>query len=214
MAQFLAILRSVEREPLYPLTTVFGEPWPSRLPHPSVRGGQGAFAWTQCNERVRLAGMRIEVRIERTIDAAPAAVFALALDAARFPATFTGFGPIPALRRITPLAPPAVGSTREVESSDGSRLIERVTLLEPPHRHSYALSELRPPLAWLVRSGDADWAFLDVAGATRVTWRYVFTLTSPLAWPVAWPLLYVFMRAAMRRCLEAMARVLETNGVS
>src|SRR5690349_6683382 len=110
--------------------------------------------------------MRIEVRVERTIAATPAAVFALAMDAARFPAAFSGCGPIPALRRITPLAPPAVGSTREVESSDGSQLIERITSFEPPHRHGYTLSGLRPPLAWLVRSGDAEWTFGDAAGAT------------------------------------------------
>ena len=158
--------------------------------------------------------MRIEVRVERTIDAIPAAVFALALDATRFPATFTGCGPIPALRRITPLAPPVVGSTREVESSDGSLLIERITALDPPYRHRYTLSGLRPPLAWLASSGDADWTFVDAGGATRLTWRYAFTLTRLSAWPLAWPLLHLFMRTAMRRCLQAMALRLEATGTT
>jgi len=158
--------------------------------------------------------MRIEVCVERTIDTAPAAVFALALDAKRFPATFNGCGPIPALRRITPLAPPAIGSTREVESSDDSVLIERITLFDPPHRHAYTLSGLRPPLAWLVNTGAADWIFAAAGSATRVTWRYAFDLTTPLAWPVASPLLHIFMRTAMRRCLDAMARIFEANGTA
>jgi len=159
-------------------------------------------------------GMNIEISVARSIHAAPPAVFALALDPTRFPATFTGCGPIPALRRITPRAPSALGSTREVASSDGSLLIERITQFDPPHRHAYILSGLSPPLAWLVRDGTADWTFVPAADATQVNWRYAFTLTSTLAWPVASPLLHIFMRAAMRRCLDGMARVLEANGAA
>lgn len=156
--------------------------------------------------------MGIELRIERTINAPAVAVFSLALDAARFPATFRGCGPIPGLRRITAQAPSAVGSTRIVESSDGSVLTERITALDPPHRHAYALSGLRPPLAWLASGGDADWTFSAAGDATRVSWRYTFALTSAFAWPLAAPLLHVFMRGAMRRCLAAMARELEAPG--
>jgi len=158
--------------------------------------------------------MKIEICVARTLAAPPAAAFALALDASRFAATFTGCGPIPALRRITVHGAPAVGSTREVESSDGSLLTERITAFDPPRQHAYTLSGLQPPLAWLVSTGDADWTFADADGATRVNWRYAFTLTSALAWPLAAPLLHVFMRAAMRRCLDAMARVLEANGTA
>ena len=154
--------------------------------------------------------MNIKLCVTRTINAQPAAAFALALDADRFPATFSGCGPIPGLLRITPHAPPAVGSTREVESSDGSRLTERITALDPPQRHAYTLSGLRPPLAWLVRTGDADWTFAQDNGGTRVVWRYAFTLTSVFVLPLAWPLLHVFMRGAMQRCLAAMARSLES----
>jgi uncharacterized protein YndB with AHSA1/START domain len=152
--------------------------------------------------------MRIQLTATRTIAAPPAAVFALALDPARFPAFFRGFGPIPALRRITANAPPAVGGTRELESSDGSRLLERITVLDPPHRHAYTLAGLRPPLGWLVRGGQADWRFAPVADGTRVQWDYDWELTSTLALPVAWPLLQWCMRTAMRRCLHAMARAL------
>ena len=155
------------------------------------------------------AAMIITLSVARTIAAPAAAVFALALDSERFPATFSGCGPIPALRRITPLAPPAVGATRAVESSDGSQLTERITAFDPPRRHAYTLSGMRPPLAWLVRTGNADWSFEESNGATLVTWRYAFELTGAVAAPLAWPLLHVFMRGAMRRCLAAMARVLE-----
>lgn len=157
--------------------------------------------------------MRLSLTAERRIDAPPEAVFALALDSDRFPALFPGFGPIPALVRITPLAPPAVGALRSLESSDGSRLMERITALEPPRLHAYTLDGLRPPLAWLARAGHARWEFAadrsEGGHATRVAWRYDFELTSPLAWPLAAPLLRGCMRAAMRRCLERMAQALE-----
>jgi Polyketide cyclase / dehydrase and lipid transport len=153
--------------------------------------------------------MRIRLHVERTIRATPDAVFALALDPARFPATFSGFGPIPAIRSITLTGPLAVGGTRELENSDGTRLTERITALEAPRRHAYTLSGIRPPLSWLALRGDADWAFMDAPGGTHVSWSYVIALTSPLAWPVAWPVLRGFMHGAMRRCLDAMARSLE-----
>lgn len=154
--------------------------------------------------------MNILLHTERTIRAAPEAAYALSLDALRFPTVFTGFGPIPGLRKITLHAPPAVGSTRELEDNDGLVLNERITALDPGRRHAYTLSGLHPPLAWLARAGHANWTFTPVADGTQVVWTYDFELTSPLAWPVAWPLLKGFMRGAMQRCLDAMARTLET----
>ncbi len=154
--------------------------------------------------------MNVLLRTERKIRASPEAVYALSLDAQGFPAVFTGFGPIPGLRRITLHAPPAVGSTRELEDNDGLVLKERITALEPGRRHAYTLSGLHPPLAWLAREGRADWTFAPVAAGTQVVWTYVFELTSALAWPVAWPLLQGCMRGAMRRCLDNMARTLES----
>jgi uncharacterized protein YndB with AHSA1/START domain len=157
--------------------------------------------------------MNVLLHAERTIRASPEAVYALSLDAQRFPGFFTGFGPIPGLRRVTLHAPPpAVGSTRELEDNDGLVMNERITALDPGRRHAYTLSGLHPPLAWLVRTGLADWTFASVTEGTQVVWTYDFELTSPLAWPIAWPLLHGFMRGAMQRCLEAMARALEPAG--
>lgn len=153
--------------------------------------------------------MYVDLSAKHYFKAEPAAVFALGLDPLRFPATFRGFGPIPSIRRITLHAPPAVGSSRELENSDGSRPHERITALEPPHRHAYTLSGLAAPFSWLVREGHADWKISLVAGGSLVEWRYRFALTSALAWPLAWPLLKVFMTTAMRRCLIAMAAMLD-----
>jgi carbon monoxide dehydrogenase subunit G len=149
--------------------------------------------------------MDLHLTAEQDFDATPEAVFALTVDPERFPAFFTGFGPIPAVEAITLHAPLAVGSTRELRNGDGSRLLERVTALQAPQHHAYTLTGLRPPLAWLARAGHADWRFVPTAGGTRVRWRYRWELTHGLAWPVAAPLLHGFMRTAMARCLAAMA---------
>ncbi|MGQ0800180.1 MAG: SRPBCC family protein [Pseudomarimonas sp.] len=157
--------------------------------------------------------MHVDLIAKHSFQSAPEAVFALGLDPLRFPAAFRGFGPIPSIRSMTLHAPPAVGSTRELENSDGSRPQERITALEPPHRHAYTLSGLSAPFSWLVRAGHADWSFTAVAQGTAVEWRYRFELTSPLAWPLASPLLNLFMTAAMRRCLATMAMLLESDEV-
>lgn len=151
------------------------------------------------------ATMDLDLIAEQHVDGAPEAVFALALDPARFPEFFTGYGPIPAVRSVIPHAPPAAGSTREIHNGDGSRLSERITVLDPPRRHAYTLTGLRPPFAWLVRAGHADWRFEPAGTGTRISWHYRWELSSPLAWPVAAPLLRLCMRRAMARCLAAMA---------
>ena len=121
-------------------------------------------------------------------------------------AAFRGAGPIPALTRIAQLGEPAEGAERAVHSADGAVLRECITAFEPGARHAYALSGLKPPLAWLVRRGDADWRFVAEGDGTRVRWDYLFSLTTPLLWPIAAPLLKGFMQRAMRDCLAALAR--------
>jgi len=151
--------------------------------------------------------MQIQVLAEHTFRAPAADVFALAVDPARFPPTFRGCGPVPAVRAIHLRSPLAVGALRELENSDGSRLTEQVTALQSPSHHAYTLTGLAPPLSWLVRAGHGDWTFTPVAEGTHVLWRYDWDLSSRLAWPLAWPLLQGFMRRAMRNCLRAMAEV-------
>lgn len=135
------------------------------------------------------------------------AVFACAVDPARFPSLFSGFGPIPALTRIELHQPLAVGVNRAVHSADGAVMQETVTAFDPPHQHAYRLQGIRPPLSWLVSSGAADWQFQQVPGGTEVRWTYCFTLTTPWVWPLAFPLLKLFMATAMQRCLAALARM-------
>lgn len=151
----------------------------------------------------------MRVRVEQFIPAPAEAVFALALDTERFPALFRGCGPVPGLRRVVLNSVAGIGATRTVESSDGSRLVETITFLEPPHRHAYTLSGIRAPLAWLVSAGHANWTFSPSDEGTQVCWCYDWVPAAALIQPVAWLVLKLFMRRAMAHCLAAMAAELQ-----
>lgn len=152
--------------------------------------------------------MPVLCHAERFLPCRPEVAFAMAVDPDRFPAFFTGFGPVPAVRGIRLHAPLAVGSTRRVHNSDGTVLSERVTAHDPPVRHAYTLSGFRPPFSWLVTRGEASWTFTGHEFGSRVRWDYEFTPARAWLWPVAALLLKGFMARAMHRCLRNMSRAL------
>lgn len=152
--------------------------------------------------------MSIVLVVQHRFSHSAADVFALSVDPERFPATFAGYGPIPALRRIVLAGPLAVGCEREVHSSDGSVLTERVTALQPPLHHAYTLTGFRAPLGWLVRAGHADWQLQPLREGTLVTWSYRFEPTSTIARTIAAPLLRRCFQPAMQNCLKRMDALL------
>lgn len=152
--------------------------------------------------------MSIVLVAQHRFDHPADSVFALSVDAERFPQTFVGYGPIPALRRIVLDGPLGIGSTRAVHSSDGSVLSERITALRPPLHHAYTLTGFRAPLGWLVRAGHADWQLQPLQNGTLVTWSYRFEPTAAIAVPLAALLLRRCMQPAMQRCLQHMDALL------
>ena len=159
--------------------------------------------------------MHVDLTAQHVLAAPPDAVFALSIDPDRFPATFVGFGPVPPLRRIILHAPPAIGSTRDVEGADGAFMLERITAFDPPRHHAYMLSRLKAPLRWLAHEAQADWRLTPLTSGTELRWSYRFMLTSPLAWPLAFPILRIFMQGAMQRCLREMSHTLAAqNGAA
>ena len=87
------------------------------------------------------------------------------------------------------------GARREIKLTDGAVLTEEILEHDVPTRHRYKwTSGLKPPFAWLVRSGEGTWTFSEVAEGTRIDWSYVFELRSPLAYPIAVPIIALFRR--------------------
>jgi hypothetical protein len=152
--------------------------------------------------------MIVKTQATRRFCATPETVYDLIVDATRFPRTFTGYGPIPAVSTIVLDGPLRVGGTRRISNADGSVLTEHVTGLERPLHHAYTLFGFRPPFSWLVTLGVADWCIRSKDEGTEVIWRYVFTLSNPLVYPLCMLLIDLFMRRAMQRCLANMADLL------
>lgn len=150
--------------------------------------------------------------LEFTADAQ--SIFKLMVDADSFPATFTGYGLIPAIRKIRLAEPLAVGVTRHIYNADSSVLTELITILDRSRRHAYILSGFTAPFSWLVKQGEADWQLAETSGGTNVIWTYQFTLTSVLLYPVCFALLKFFMQRAMQRCLENMNAQCNANRMS
>ena len=153
--------------------------------------------------------MRLTVSAERSLPCTPDVAFELATNPDKFPAFFTGFGPVRGVSGIRLHSALAKGSQRRVHLVDGTVLTERVTEHDPPVRHGYPLTGFRPPMAWLGDRGEALWSFAGHEFGARVRWDYEFTLARPWLAPVAAIVLHLFMRRAMHRCLKNMKRSLE-----
>lgn len=134
-------------------------------------------------------------------------VFDYSIDLDAVPEYFVGYGPVPAIRSLEMIdgAKPIVGEARRIKLADGNLLREEIVVLERPRRHAYRVTGYAAPFSKLVKAGHGDWTFETVDGGVRVTWTYVYELTSALAWPLAWPLVKWPMRKAMQRGLDRIA---------
>ena len=137
-------------------------------------------------------------------------VFDYAVAANNLAKLFRGYGPIPAIERVTLDADElAVGVIRTIHNSDGSNVGEKILVLERPRRHEYRLvSGIKAPFKWLVRVGEGRWTFEPSERGTHVAWHYEFELTSPFAYPPAAILIKTFFRTAMKRCLRRLGEQL------
>ncbi|MGH8049556.1 MAG: SRPBCC family protein [Methylococcales bacterium] len=155
--------------------------------------------------------MKIVCQATRDFNCGPEPIFELMVDAGSFPACFTGYGLIPAIRKVRLVEPLAVGVIRHIYNADNSVLTEQVTVLEKPHRHAYTLSGFQAPFSWLVKKGESDWQLKKQGNASHVRWTYEFTLTSFLLYPVCYVLLKFFMQRAMQRCLKNMTEFCDST---
>jgi hypothetical protein len=153
---------------------------------------------------VIVAGVKLKVHASHVVGAPTEKVFDFAVASENLPRILRGLGPIPGITSIEMLdgAALAPGARRRVRMSDGSDILEEVTALDRPRRHSYRwLNAPAAPFSLLVRRAEADWIFTASAQGTRIEWTYRFELTSPLAAPLA-ALVMILFKRWMRRGLE------------
>ena len=138
--------------------------------------------------------------------------FALMSDMEKFPAFFTGYGPIPHVvgcELATP-SPLGVGSKRLITSADGSVLEEVVQIHEPGREQRYRIEKgFVPPFSWMIHAAEGHWSFASMGNHTRIVWRYRFELKTMLVKPLAGFIVHVLFKRAMARCLANMKTAFE-----
>lgn len=132
----------------------------------------------------------------------------------RIPQLLLPLGPIPGVVSMERVAgdADAPGVHRRVALSDRTEVTEEVLVFDRGVRHLYRWTKPPAfPLSLLVSGAESEWLFRQEAAGTRLTWRYTFRLTSPLAWPAVMVLRALFARwmgaglGRARRALEGSA---------
>ncbi len=158
--------------------------------------------------------MQVHSEASITINAPREEVFAFTNDLSRFPQTFLGYGPIPGMDRVVNLNGDETreGTIRNIHNRDGTVLEEHLVAHTAPSEMAYEIvSGLRAPFSWLVRGAGGRWTFEDRGGATDVTWRFRFDLTSPIVFPIGCLVGAVFFRKAQERCLRETKKAIEST---
>lgn len=119
------------------------------------------------------------------------------------------YGPIPPIKEVLGQtgAWEAVGQTRVVRLTGGGGMTEELISVDPPRSFGYRLTEVKGPLAPLVRFVEGRWQFTPTAAGTTVTWRWVIHPRSALATP-AMPVFGRLWKGYARRALAELATLL------
>lgn len=128
-----------------------------------------------------MAGHRVEA--SRLVPVAPAQAFDRLLGA-RLPELFSRrYGAFPPVRETVdePEDWGRSGQTRQILLSDGGRLRQTLTSVDPPRRFAYRLDDIHGPLSPFVRMIDGEWTVTPEGTGARIGWSWTFHPTAPLA---------------------------------
>lgn len=129
---------------------------------------------------------------------------------------FPKFGPLPAVVAVRNQtgAWDAVGQSRTLELSDGSTVVERLTVVDSPRRFAYRLSDFTGMFGSLVAFAEAEWDFDASIEGTRIRWTYAFHAQPKRGWVVRL-IVRLFWARYMKRVLPGfvaeVARVAQTK---
>ena len=129
-------------------------------------------------------------------------------------------GPVPAVVKVTGQTGrwDKVGESRLVHLGDGAIVTEAITLSDPTEgaapqngqaRFGYRVSGFARPFGLLTSEANGFWTFDEVAGVTRITWRYTFTPTSFLTRPIMALVVRTFWKSYMADGLANVVRIIE-----
>lgn len=115
------------------------------------------------------------------------------------------FGPLPAVVAVQNQtgAWDAPGQSRTLELSDGSSVVERLTIVSSPSRFAYRLSDFTGLFGSLVAYAETEWDFDAAAEGTRIRWSYSFHAQPKRGWVVRF-IVNVFWSRYMKKVLPGL----------
>ena len=126
--------------------------------------------------------------------------------------TFTGYGPIPAVRssKLATEGGMRKGAIRRIYSEDGSVIDEEIIALVRPHTQTYRLiAGIRPPFSWLIRGAEGHWTLRSEGAKTHIAWVFTFSPHNAVTGAVVRLVLRPAFRRAMDRCLTNTKALIE-----
>lgn len=95
------------------------------------------------------------------------------------------YGPFPPIRTVRGQARWAqVGDSRTIVPAGGGSMLETLTGVDGPGSFSYAVTEIKGPMALLVDHIDGQWSFTPLGAGTQASWQWTLHPTSALTAPV------------------------------
>ncbi len=121
-----------------------------------------------------MSGHRVEA--SRTVSVDPETAFHRLLGARLTDIFRRRYAAFPAVVDVTgqPDDWGVVGQTRTIVLTDGARLRETLTDVDPTSSFSYRLDELEGPLRHFVQTIDGLWTTTPHEGGTRISWSWTF----------------------------------------
>jgi hypothetical protein len=128
-----------------------------------------------------MSGHRVET--SRLVAVEPALAFQRLIGVS-LPEVFSRrYAAFPAIREVTDQADDwgtAPGQTRTILLTDGGRLRETLTAVDPPRSYAYVLDEIHGPLRPFVSTIDGEWTVTPDGNGSLVGWSWVLhPKTSP-----------------------------------
>lgn len=156
--------------------------------------------------------MSISITEEHTFPVAPENFFAFITNPQNM-TTFLGYGPVPAIKKITPLGDQStgVGSTYRIENSDGSTHTEVITAFDPPKRFCLTIGSFTSSFRFLVHHMEEAWDCFPEGTGTKIRRTFRFFPASVIMAPVVRLIGETLWRLAMKRNHAEIARRLHNS---
>jgi hypothetical protein len=114
------------------------------------------------------------------------------------------YGPFPPIKAVTGEWG-SVGKARTLKLVGGASMREELVHADAPDSFGYALSEIKGPLATLVRRVEGEWTFAPSGGGTTATWQWTLHPRSAFTAPML-PVFARLWRGYARRSLDELSK--------